>query len=95
MRPNGAGTSAWLLYLFGTLQLVHERRLAVALHLLVARLAGNRATMRVVGDLHRRTSIFDHGLVPDRFAAACAQHLHILDAIAQSDAADSQAQSHG
>ena len=63
----------------------------VALHLLVARLAGNRATMRVVGDLHRRTSIFDHGLVPDRFAAACAQHLHILDAIAQGDAAEAEA----
>ena len=52
-----------------------------ALHESIAVAAGNRSAADVIAGLHRRTCIFDHTQVPDRFLKGCEEHLEILEAI--------------
>lgn len=54
-------------------------------HQMIALAAGNRATAKVIANLHRRTAIFDHTQVPARFLKGCAEHLDILDALRDHD----------
>ena len=54
-------------------------------HQMIALAAGNRATAKVIANLHRRTAIFDHTQVPARFLKGCAEHLDILDALRDQD----------
>jgi DNA-binding GntR family transcriptional regulator len=51
------------------------------LHETIARAAGNRTVSEVIAGLHRRTCVFDHTQVPDRFLKGCEEHLEILEAI--------------
>lgn len=55
------------------------------LHGTIARLAGNRTVAEVIMGLHRRTCIFDHTQVPERFLDGCREHLEILAAIRAGD----------
>ena len=61
-----------------------------ALHSTVADLAGSRVLAGLIGDLRRKTRIFDMGQVPGRFAPGVAEHLDIIDAILARDAARAQ-----
>ncbi|MDX2485476.1 MAG: GntR family transcriptional regulator [Pseudodonghicola sp.] len=54
-------------------------------HQMIALAAGNRATARLIANLHRRTAIFDHTLVPARFLKGWADHLDIIDALRHKD----------
>lgn len=40
----------------------------------------NSAVSQTIATLHRRTCVFDHTQVPERFARGCEEHLAILDA---------------
>ncbi|MEQ3626037.1 MAG: GntR family transcriptional regulator [Celeribacter sp.] len=71
-----------------------EWQLDTALHVLVAETAGNRATARVIADLHRRMSIFSHGLLPERLTASRTQHQQIFEAIAAGDPETAEAAMH-
>ncbi|NHT76811.1 GntR family transcriptional regulator [Rhizobiaceae bacterium CRRU44] len=55
-------------------------------HFWLANVSGNRTMMRTIGDLRRRTCMFDHSLVPERFLKGCREHLEILDALRAGDA---------
>jgi DNA-binding GntR family transcriptional regulator len=55
-------------------------------HALLAQEAGNRTIASTVEALRRRTCVFDHTQVPDRFLKGCAEHLVILDAVRSGDA---------
>jgi DNA-binding GntR family transcriptional regulator len=50
-------------------------------HATIATAAGNAAVAKVIQDLHVRTCIFDHRVVPDRFVRGCEEHLSMLAAI--------------
>lgn len=52
-----------------------------AFHRMIATAAGNRATAKVIDDLHCRTCIFDYSQVPARFLKGCAEHIDIIDAL--------------
>lgn len=67
-----------------------------AFHSMIATAAGNRATAKVISDLHYRTCIFDHSQVPTRFLKGCAEHLEIIDALRHGDAdrAEAEMRSH-
>lgn len=47
-------------------------------HATIAVAAGNTAAAKVIHDLHRRTCIFDHRVVPERFLRGCEEHLAML-----------------
>lgn len=51
------------------------------LHEALARAAGNQMIVRTIGDLRRRTCMFDHTQVPTRFTVSCQEHLGILQAL--------------
>lgn len=51
------------------------------LHEALARAAGNQMIVRAIGDLRRRTCMFDHTQVPTRFTVSCQEHLDILQAL--------------
>ena len=55
------------------------------LHHTLARSAGNQMMVRAIGDLRRRTCMFDHTQVPARFAVSCQEHLDILQALRSGD----------
>lgn len=55
-------------------------------HNMLAQQAGNRTLASTIEALHRRTCVFDHTQVPDRFLTGCEEHLVILDAIRAGDA---------
>lgn len=55
------------------------------LHEAIACAAGNRSAADVIAGLHRRTCIFDHTQVPDRFLKGCEEHLEILQAVRLGD----------
>ncbi|MDH6234593.1 DNA-binding GntR family transcriptional regulator [Mesorhizobium soli] len=61
------------------------------LHGMIARAAGNRTVADVIAGLHRRTCIFDHTQVPERFLKGCEEHLEILQAIRLGDGAAAEA----
>ncbi|MBU2959334.1 GntR family transcriptional regulator [Citreicella sp. C3M06] len=50
-------------------------------HMAIAVAAGNAAAAKVIQDLHMRTCIFDHRVVPERFARGCEEHLALLSAL--------------
>lgn len=50
-------------------------------HSTIAEAAGNPTAAKVIRDLQTRTCIFDHRIVPERFALGCHEHLAMLDAI--------------
>jgi DNA-binding GntR family transcriptional regulator len=51
------------------------------LHYSLARAAGNQMMVRAIGDLRRRTCMFDHTQVPTRFLTSCREHFDILQAL--------------
>jgi DNA-binding GntR family transcriptional regulator len=51
------------------------------LHDALARAAGNQMMVRAIGDLRRRTCMFDHTQVPTRFTVSCQEHFDILQAL--------------
>jgi DNA-binding GntR family transcriptional regulator len=55
-------------------------------HALLGREFGNSAVMQTIAALHRRTCIFDHTQVPERFLVGCKEHLDILDAVRSGNA---------
>lgn len=55
-------------------------------HALLGREFGNAAVAQTVAALHRRTCIFDHTQVPERFVAGCQEHLDILEAARSGNA---------
>lgn len=56
-----------------------------AFHDMMAREAGNPTITSVIAGLRRRTCVFDHRQVPDRFQTGCEEHLRILDAVRTGD----------
>ncbi len=54
-------------------------------HALLAAAAANRAIAEVIGDLRRRTTMFDRAQVPDRYRRGCEEHLGILAALRDGD----------
>ncbi|NDW02644.1 GntR family transcriptional regulator [Salipiger sp. PrR002] len=50
-------------------------------HASIAIAAGNPAVAKVIQDLHMRTCIFDHRVVPARFIRGCEEHLALLAAM--------------
>lgn len=50
-------------------------------HMTLAVAAGNAAAAKVIQDLHMRTCIFDHRVVPERFVRGCEEHLAMLAAM--------------
>ncbi|MET2829811.1 GntR family transcriptional regulator [Mesorhizobium shangrilense] len=61
------------------------------LHEMIARAGGNRTVADVIAGLQRRTCIFDHTQVPERFLKGCQEHLQILEAIRLGDGAAAEA----
>lgn len=61
------------------------------MHDMIARAAGNRTIAEVIAGLQRRTCIFDHTQVPERFLKGCREHLDILSAIRTGDGDAAQA----
>ncbi|RYH06086.1 GntR family transcriptional regulator [Tropicimonas sp. IMCC6043] len=57
-------------------------------HAMIADAAGNRTVAKVISDLHKRTCIFDHRVVPERFLKGCEEHLEIIGALRRGDTAD-------
>lgn len=55
------------------------------LHEMIARAAGNGTIADVIAGLHRRTCIFDHTQVPERFLRGCEEHLEILRMVRAGD----------
>ncbi|UHS58365.1 MULTISPECIES: GntR family transcriptional regulator [Agrobacterium] len=55
------------------------------LHHALAHAAGNQMMMRAIGDLRRRTCMFDHTQVPARFLTSCREHFDILQALRAGD----------
>lgn len=55
-------------------------------HNMLAQQAGNKTLAATIEALHRRTCVFDHTQVPDRFLIGCEEHLVILDAVRAGDA---------
>lgn len=53
-------------------------------HATIAAAAGNTAAAKVLHDLHTRTCIFDHRVVPERFLRGCEEHLAMLAAMRAS-----------
>ncbi|WP_323718004.1 GntR family transcriptional regulator [Paracoccus aminovorans] len=62
-----------------------QREADSGLHELIAAAAGNRSVEAVLAGLRRRTCIFDHTQVPDRFLSGCHEHLDIVAAIRAGD----------
>lgn len=67
-----------------------------AFHKMISTAAGNRASAKVISDLHYRTCIFDHSLVPARFLKGCVEHIEIIDALRHGDGdrAEAEMRSH-
>ncbi|GGG82590.1 GntR family transcriptional regulator [Salipiger pallidus] len=61
------------------------------LHLAFAGASGNAPMVRVIAELHRRTCIYDHRVVPERFAEGCAEHLALIEAVRSGDGAGAEA----
>lgn len=63
-----------------------QRQTDYEFHHLLGREFGNQAVAQTISALHRRTCIFDHNQVPDRFLRGCEEHLDILDAVRSGNA---------
>lgn len=55
-------------------------------HRAISRSAGSRTLVATVADLRRRTCMFDHSQVPERFRLSCEEHLGLLAALRARDA---------
>lgn len=62
-----------------------------AIHDAIARASGNGVLRGLIRDLRLRTRLFDVERMPDRFAPGLHEHLAILDALVERDAAAAQA----
>ncbi|ACM03474.1 GntR family transcriptional regulator [Cereibacter sphaeroides] len=63
-----------------------QRQTDYEFHHLLGREFGNQAVAQTVATLHRRTCIFDHTQVPERFLRGCEEHLEILEAVRSGNA---------
>jgi DNA-binding GntR family transcriptional regulator len=62
-----------------------QRQVDDDFHYALARAAGNQMMIRTIGDLRRRTCMFDHAQVPERFGKSCQEHLDIILALRNKD----------
>lgn len=62
-----------------------QRRVDDDFHSALARAAGSQMMVRTIGDLRRRTCMFDHSQVPERFGKSCREHLAIIEALRMKD----------
>lgn len=59
--------------------------LDMALHGVIARMAGSKLLAELIESLKTRTRMYDQGSIPDRFMPGCEEHLAIIDAINAGD----------
>jgi DNA-binding GntR family transcriptional regulator len=62
-----------------------QRQVDDDFHYALARAAGNQMMIRTISDLRRRTCMFDHSQVPERFGVSCQEHLDIIHALRTRD----------
>jgi DNA-binding GntR family transcriptional regulator len=62
-----------------------QRQVDDDFHHALARATGNQMMVRTIGDLRRRTCMFDHSQVPERFLKSCQEHLDIIQALRVKD----------
>jgi DNA-binding GntR family transcriptional regulator len=62
-----------------------QRRVDDDFHRALAAAAGSDMMIRTIGDLRRRTCMFDHTQVPDRFLKGCEEHLDMIAALRAGD----------
>jgi DNA-binding GntR family transcriptional regulator len=62
-----------------------QRQVDDDFHHALARATGNQMMVRTIGDLRRRTCMFDHSQVPERFLKSCQEHLDIIRALRVKD----------
>lgn len=63
-----------------------QRQTDYEFHHALGREYGNQAMLETIAALHRRTCVFDHTQVPERFLVGCEEHLQILDAVRSGNA---------
>lgn len=73
-----------------------QRQTDFEFHLTLAREFKNPVVSHTISALHRRTCVFDHSLLPERFQHGCHEHLEILDAVrsGNSDAIETSLRAH-
>lgn len=59
--------------------------LDMALHNLIARMAGSKLLTELIESLKTKTRMYDQGSIPDRFVPGCEEHIAIIDAITAQD----------
>ncbi|WFR99307.1 GntR family transcriptional regulator [Rhizobium tumorigenes] len=62
-----------------------QRRVDDDLHRVVAEASRSEMMVSTIADLRRRTCMFDHTHLPDRFLKSCDEHLGILAALRSGD----------
>lgn len=62
-----------------------QRQVDDDFHYALARSAGSQMMIRTISDLRRRTCMFDHSQVPERFEKSCQEHLGIIQALRRKD----------
>ncbi|WP_062232775.1 GntR family transcriptional regulator [Aureimonas sp. N4] len=62
-----------------------QRRVDDDLHRAVALASGSRTMLATIEDLRRRTCMFDHTQVPERFRLSCEEHLGLIAALRAGD----------
>lgn len=63
-----------------------QRQTDLDFHLMLGREFGNTVFSTTVSTLHRRTCVFDHTQVPQRFLSGCEEHLEIIEAVRSGNA---------
>lgn len=73
-----------------------QRQTDYKFHLTLAREFNNPVVSHTISALHRRTCVFDHGQLPERFEQGCHEHLEILDAVrcGNSDTVETSLRAH-
>ncbi|CVI56272.1 hypothetical protein L905_05685 [Agrobacterium sp. TS43] len=62
-----------------------QRRVDDAFHRTLALSTGSEMMVSTIEDLRRRTCMFDHAQVPDRFLKSCDEHLEMIAALRAGD----------
>jgi DNA-binding GntR family transcriptional regulator len=62
-----------------------QRQVDDDFHYALARAAGSQMMVRTIADLRRRTCMFDHSQVPERFLKSCQEHLEIIESLRAKD----------
>ncbi|WP_425624764.1 GntR family transcriptional regulator [Agrobacterium radiobacter] len=62
-----------------------QRRVDDAFHRALALSTGSEMMVSTIEDLRRRTCMFDHAQVPDRFLKSCDEHLEMIAALRAGD----------